>query len=82
MNVEPQRSEAPVPQHEAPLAPRRPLSPTVEETRNEVSIPVFENQGGSEGFAGSDNEMQHGRRTQLKKKPRFEFDESEVKTEG
>jgi hypothetical protein len=27
---------------------------------------------------GSGDDMQHGRRTQLKKKPRFDFDEEET----
>lgn len=81
------RSEAPAaPTFEAPLSPRRPLSPTVETDSNAShqtsNIPSSENEGGSDGFVGNDNEMQHGRRTQLKKKPRFEFDEAEVKTEG
>ena len=77
------RNEAPVstPQQDAPLSPRRPLPATVEthEHRN-TAAPSFE--GGSEAFVGTDNDMQHGRRTQMKKKPRFEMDEAEVKIEG
>jgi hypothetical protein len=34
--------------------------------------------GASETFVGSSDDMQHGRRTQLKKKPRFDFDEEET----
>ena len=76
------RNEAPVQQQEVPLSPRRPLSATLEtqENHDTISTPSFE--AGSEAFVGSDNDMQHGRRTQFKKKPRFEMDEPEVKTEG
>ncbi len=78
------RNEAPVsmPQQDAPLSPRRPLPATVEthDNHNTPTTPSFE--GGSEAFVGTDGDMQHGRRTQIKKKPRFEMDEAEVKTEG
>lgn len=83
----PMRAEMPAsaPMMDAPLSPRRPLSSTMEtesSTRQSPILPSSENEGGSENFVGSDNDMQHGRRTQMKKKPRFELDEAEVKTEG
>jgi hypothetical protein len=65
----------------APLSPRRPLFTDSAEPRTE-SAPVRENPV-AESFVGSNSDdLQHGRRTQLKKKPRFEFDEEETKTEG
>ena len=81
------RSEAhaaPAVSHEAPLSPRRPLAATAEvgNNSNPISMSSSENETPSEVFAGSDNDVQHGRRMQLKKKPRFEFDEAEAKTEG
>ncbi len=65
---------------QAPLAPRRPLLTTPQDTesRNEISavstVPV---ESPSEGNFNSDD-VQHGRRTQLKKKPRFEMEEEKV----
>ena len=54
---------------------------TVEtEVRVENPSPSLDSEAGSPGFG--DGDVQHGRRTQFKKKPRFEFDETEVKTEG
>ncbi len=84
---EPARSEAPAPSashHEsvAPLAPRRPLPSTVENesAREPVAPPApSETESGSEGLFNSDD-IQHGRRTQVKKKPRFDVAEEEVKT--
>jgi hypothetical protein len=76
--MEPQRSEPPALQeHETPLSPRRPLQATVDaEARSESPTPLIDSEPGPAGFG--DGDIQHGRRMQLKKKPRF--DETEVKS--
>ena len=66
----------------APLAPRRPL-PSMVETTSSAPQPIKtapESEPSMEGlFVGGDGDMQHGRRNQVKKKPRFEVNEEEVK---
>jgi hypothetical protein len=65
------------------LAPRRPLAANVEREEPVTSAPVS-NQPELPAdaiFVGDDGDMQHGRRTQLKKKPRFNLDEEEIKAE-
>jgi hypothetical protein len=59
-----------------PLAPRRPLPAAVESEAREAPAQEVESSG--EGIFGSDD-IQHGRRTQLKKKPRFDVNEEEFK---
>jgi hypothetical protein len=75
----------PQPEYPAPAAesgsglpPRRPL-PSFSESpveRTETSAPSRES--AADTFVGSGDDVQHGRRTQLKKKPRFDFDEAET----
>jgi len=67
--------EAPV-ASEAPagLPPRRPLNATPEAPRAEAAAPAGES-GFEATFVGSGDDVQHGRRTQLKKKPRFDIEE-------
>lgn len=72
------RDFAPAPEsastESAPLSPRRPLFADNAEPRSEIA-PVRENPA-SETFVGSSSDdLQHGRRLQLKKKPKFDFDE-------
>ena len=83
------RDFAPAPQAEfaapaaesAPLSPRRPLFADTAEVRSEIA-PVRENPI-AESFVGSNNDdLQHGRRTTLKKKPRFDITEEDLKTEA
>lgn len=79
---------APSHQHSAPaLAPRRPLPSTVEHEVEAKDIPAtspFESNAAADDalFTRDDSDIQHGRRHQPKKKPRFEVaDEAEAKTE-
>ena len=81
---------APVQSHApAALAPRRPLPSTVEHEVEAKDIPGSDslsvNQAAAEDSMfnrGDDSDIQHGRRHQPKKKPRFDApEEAEVKTE-
>ena len=73
------RDFAPAPQAEAssesaPLSPRRPLFADSAEPRSEAA--PFRETPASENFVGSSSDdLQHGRRLQLKKKPKFDFEE-------
>lgn len=60
----------------APLAPRRPLPSTVDHEETKPAA-VADEAGAADPFFGrDDSDIQHGRRNQLKKKPKF--DEAEV----
>jgi hypothetical protein len=80
----PMASEAPV-NHSAPaLAPRRPLPSTVDHEVEHKEIPAPDSAAAASAaedalFARDESDMQHGRRNQLKKKPRFEVADEEVK---
>src|SRR6185295_18429441 len=69
----------------APLSPRRPLPATVEESdtrENPTPAATAENamiEAADPMFGRDDSDIQHGRRNQPKKKPRFEVEEEEVK---
>jgi hypothetical protein len=69
----------------APLAPRRPLPSTVdvegEPKAAPVSAPVDEAGAADPFFGRDDSDIQHGRRTQMKKKPKFDVDEVEATEE-
>jgi hypothetical protein len=74
--------------HSAPaaLSPRRPLPSTVDQEVVHKEIPLADAQAANAAaedalFARDESDMQHGRRHQPKKKPRFNVEESEVKTE-
>lgn len=73
--------------HSAPatLAPRRPLPSTVDQEVVHKEIPAADSLAANAAaddalFSRDDSDIQHGRRHQPKKKPRFNVDESEVKT--
>jgi ribonuclease E len=69
---------APAAESGSGLPPRRPL-PSFSDSpveRTETQAPVRES--AADTFVGSGDDVQHGRRTQLKKKPRFDFDEAET----
>ena len=71
---------------QAALAPRRPLPSTVDHEVEHKEIPAADSAAANAAaedalFARDESDMQHGRRNQLKKKPRFEVAEEEVKTE-
>jgi ribonuclease E len=71
---------APAAETSTGLPPRRPL-PSLQDSpveRPETSAPVRDS--AADTFVGSGDDEQHGRRTQLKKKPRFDFDEEETTT--
>jgi hypothetical protein len=76
------RNESPAPARSepamAPLAPRRPLPAAMEPEDRGPSTAAPETEAAGESLFGSDD-VQHGRRNQLKKKPRFELNEEEVK---
>ncbi len=65
------------------LAPRRPLPSTVDHEVTARDIPAADSSGAVENtdalFVRDESDMQHGRRNQLKKKPRFEVNEEEIK---
>jgi len=68
----------------APLAPRRPLPSTVdvEGEAKPVSAPEasVNEAGAADPFFGrDDSDIQHGRRNQLKKKPKFAAEDVEEK---
>jgi hypothetical protein len=73
----PAPESAPAAYSEPGLPPRRALAsfeaPASENVAAAPAAPAA-----SETFVGSGDDMQHGRRTQLKKKPRFDFDEEET----
>jgi hypothetical protein len=77
------------PSHSAPaaLSPRRPLPSTVDHEVEAKDMPVPEGLAANAAaddalFNRDDSDIQHGRRHQPKKKPRFEVEESaEAKTE-
>lgn len=79
----PAASEGPV--HSAPaLAPRRPLPSTVDHEVEHKEIPAPDSPAAVSAaedalFARDESDMQHGRRNQLKKKPRFNVADEEVK---
>jgi hypothetical protein len=81
----PAASEAPV--HSAPaLSPRRPLPSTVAHEVEAKDIPSHDplaaNAAADDAlFNRDDSDMTHGRRHAQKKKPRFEVEEPEAKTE-
>lgn len=85
----PRPAAAPSADHSAgaPLAPRRPLPSTVDHDAehkptpiSEMGAPAVNEVGAADPFFGrDDSDIQHGRRTQLKKKPKFEADEVEEK---
>jgi hypothetical protein len=71
------------PSAEAPagLPPRRPLpsfNDAPSDRHEEASAPARESSSNDGFVGGNSDDMQHGRRTQLKKKPRFDFDEEET----
>jgi hypothetical protein len=75
-------SDYSAPASEAPssLPARRPL-PSFSDApvERQSSAPSFgETPSGETTFVGSSDDMQHGRRTQLKKKPRFDVEEDET----
>ncbi|HKP98595.1 MAG TPA: hypothetical protein VJ385_22885 [Fibrobacteria bacterium] len=84
----PLASEAPSVSHSpapAALSPRRPLPSTVEHETEPREIPGLNSAAANAAaedalFARDESDMQHGRRNQLKKKPRFEVAEEEAKT--
>ena len=68
----------------AALAPRRPLPSTVDHEVEHKEIPAMDSAAAASAaedalFARDESDMQHGRRNQLKKKPRFEVADTEVK---
>ncbi len=79
-------SEGPSNHSHAPaLAPRRPLPSTVDHEAEHKEIPALDSAAAASAaedalFARDESDMQHGRRNQLKKKPRFEVADEEVKT--
>lgn len=85
----PRREESPMPVSDGPvLAPRRPLPSTVEhEEQKEISAapdnsgsPLNDASVSDPMFAQNEGDIQHGRRNQLKKKPRFDVAEEESST--
>ena len=84
---------APAPSESAPvastapaLAPRRPLPSTVDQENlavNAAPVEAAASNGSAEDalFTRDDSDIQHGRRHQPKKKPRFELNEEEAKEE-
>ncbi|MDB5049592.1 MAG: hypothetical protein JWO30_2663 [Fibrobacteres bacterium] len=74
------------PSHSAPaLSPRRPLPSTVDHEVERKEIPAADSAAATAAaedalFARDESDMQHGRRNQLKKKPRFEVADEEAKT--
>lgn len=73
--------------HSAPaLAPRRPLPSTVDQEASapkEAPMDAVASSAAAEEalFTRDDSDIQHGRRSQPKKKPRFDLNEEEVKEE-
>jgi hypothetical protein len=69
----------------APLAPRRPLPSTVDVEGEPKAAPAHapvDEAGAADPFFGrDDSDIQHGRRTQMKKKPKFDVDEVEATEE-
>lgn len=72
----------------APLAPRRPLPSTIDSEGEARPAPAAESAlavneaGAADPFFGrDDSDIQHGRRTQMKKKPKFDAEEIEEKAE-
>ena len=82
-----QRPAAPAPEASASptLSPRRPLPSTLDHApdNRDLSAPVDNDAALVEAadpmFGRDDSDIQHGRRNQPKKKPRFELDVEEVK---
>jgi len=76
----PEAQPAPAQHQDRPaLAPRRPLPASVE--REEATAHAGLPETPDAVFAGDESDIQHGRRTQVKKKPRFEINEEELKSE-
>jgi hypothetical protein len=66
------------------LAPRRPLAASVDREESPAaisSLPAAPELPPDAIFVGDDGDVQHGRRSSVKKKPRFEIDEEEAKAE-
>ncbi len=80
----PRSEAAPAPannQERPALSPRRPLPASVDREES-APIAAAHTESAQDGvFVGDDSDMQHGRRTQVKKKPRFEINEEELKSE-
>jgi hypothetical protein len=77
---------APVASNGPALAPRRPLPSTVDQENpamNAAPVEAPASNGSAEDalFTRDDSDIQHGRRHQPKKKPRFELNEDEAKEE-
>lgn len=78
--AEPSR-ETSAAQAPAGLPPRRPPLPSVPETPAAGSPDVLASPAGTEAtFVGQSDDVQHGRRTQLKKKPRFDIEDETPST--
>ncbi len=80
---------APIPaqdhSHSGPaLAPRRPLPSTVDQDSSGKEFtppePVSADVAADAMFMREDSDIQHGRRNQLKKKPKFDVSEEDIKT--
>lgn len=77
------RAEQPAGERPA-LAPRRPLAASVDREENLApvsAVPAAPELPPDAIFVGDDGDVQHGRRSSVKKKPRFEIDEEIAKAE-